>query len=185
MNEPLKGRNIVIGVTGSIAAYKACELVRRLKQAGAEVQTVLTSHGAAFIGEQTLLTLSGRPVLKDIFSTSGQWEPEHIAVGGWADACMIAPATANIIGKVAAGIADDVLSTLVMAMTCPVVIAPAMNDAMYANPIVQANIEKLKALGYHFVEPETGHLACGYEGKGRLAYTDTLVAALAGLFTGL
>ncbi len=183
MNETLKDRRIVVGVTGSIAAYKACELVRRLREAGAEVQTVLTEHARAFIGEQTLLTLSGRAVLTDLFSTGDRWAPEHVAVSDWAEACIIAPATANIIGKVAAGIADDVLTSLVMAMRCPVVFAPAMNTRMYENPIVQTNIEKLKDLGYSFVEPESGYLACGYEGKGRLAKTQLLVAAVARALT--
>ena len=178
MNSTLKNRRIVVGITGSIAAYKACDLVRRLREAGAEVQTVLTEHGTAFIGEQTLLTLSGRAVLTGLFSTGGRWEPEHVATSDWADACIIAPATANIIGKVAAGIADDVLTSLVMAMGCPVAFAPAMNVKMYENPIVQANIEKLERLGYEFVEPEEGYLACGYEGKGRLAETRKLVAAV-------
>jgi len=181
MKKTLKGRRIVVGITGSIAAYKACELIRRLREAGAEVQTVLTEHGGAFIGEQTLLTLSGRPVLSDLFSTGGRWEPEHIAAADWADVCLIAPATANIIGKVAAGIADDVLTSLVMAMRCPVAFAPAMNVNMYENPIVQANIGKLRGLGYHFIEPESGYLACGYEGKGRLADTRALVAAVVSL----
>jgi phosphopantothenoylcysteine decarboxylase/phosphopantothenate--cysteine ligase len=181
MKETLTGRRIVVGITGSIAAYKACELVRRLKEASAEVQTVLTEHGRVFIGEQTLLTLSGRPVLSDLFSTGARWEPEHIAVADWAEACLIAPATADVIGKVAAGIADDVLTSLVMAMRCPVAFAPAMNVNMYENPIVQANIAKLRGLGYHFVEPESGFLACGYEGKGRLADTPALVEAVAAL----
>jgi len=178
MNSTLNNRRIVVGITGSIAAYKACELIRRLREAGAEVQTVLTEHGTAFIGEQTLLTLSGRAVLTDLFSAGNRWEPEHVAISDWADACIIAPATANVIGKVAAGIADDVLTSLVMAMRCPVIVAPAMNVNMYENPIVQANIDKLKGLGYHIVEPESGYLACGYEGKGRLAATPKLVAAL-------
>jgi len=184
MGNALKGRRIVVGITGSIAAYKACELVRRLKEQGAEVQTVLTEHGAAFVGEQTLLTLSGRPVLSDLFTTSERWEPEHIATGDWAEACIVAPATANVIGKVAAGIADDALTSLIMAMHCPVAFAPAMNVHMYENPIVQANIEKLKSLGYRFVEPESGYLACGYEGKGRLAGTDRLVAAVEEILAG-
>jgi phosphopantothenoylcysteine decarboxylase/phosphopantothenate--cysteine ligase len=183
MGKPLTDRRIVVGITGSIAAYKACELIRRLREAGAEVQTVLTEHGQAFIGEQTLLTLSGRRVLMDLFSTGNRWEPEHVAVSDWAEACIVAPATANVIGKVAAGIADDVLTSLVMAMRCPVVFAPAMNVKMYENPIVQANIEKLKGLGYEFVEPDSGYLACGYEGKGRLAETHKLVAALERLLT--
>ena len=183
MSKTLKDRRIVVGITGSIAAYKACELVRRLREAGAEVQTVLTEHGEAFIGEQTLLTLSGRPVLTDLFSTGSRWEPEHVAISDWADACIVAPATANVIGKVASGIADDVLTSLVMAMGCPVAFAPAMNVKMYENPVVQANIEKLKGLGYEFVEPEEGYLACGYEGKGRLAETRKLVAAVENLVT--
>jgi phosphopantothenoylcysteine decarboxylase/phosphopantothenate--cysteine ligase len=178
MSKTLKERHVVVGITGSIAAYKACELIRRLREAGAEVQTVLTEHGAAFIGEQTLLTLSGRPVLTDLFSTGAHWKPEHIAMADWAEACLIAPATADVIGKVAAGIADDVLTSLVMAMRCPVAFAPAMNVKMYENPIVQANIAKLKSLGYRFVEPESGYLACGYEGAGRLAETAKLVAAV-------
>jgi phosphopantothenoylcysteine decarboxylase/phosphopantothenate--cysteine ligase len=184
MKETLKNRRIVVGITGSIAAYKACELIRRLTEAGAEVQTVLTEHATAFIGEQTLLTLSLRPVLSGLFATGGRWEPEHIAVSDWAEACLIAPATANVIGKIAAGIADDVLTSLVMAMRCPVAFAPAMNVKMYENPIVQANIAKLKGLGYHFVEPESGYLACGYEGTGRLAETGKLVAAVEAMLTG-
>ena len=178
MNDALKNRRILLGITGSIAAYKTCELIRRLTQAGAEVQTVLTQHATQFIGEQTLLTLSNRPVLTNLFSTSTQWEPQHVAMADWAHACLIAPATANVIGKLAAGIADDLLTSLVMAMRRPVAIAPAMNVHMYENPIVQANIQKLKQLGYHFVEPEAGYLACGYEGKGRLATTETLLAAV-------
>jgi phosphopantothenoylcysteine decarboxylase/phosphopantothenate--cysteine ligase len=184
MDDPLQGCHIVVGITASIAAYKACELIRRLKQRRAEVQCVLTEHSRAFIGEQTLLTLSERPVLADLFTTSARWEPEHIALSDWADACLIAPATANIIGKVAGGIADDVLTSLVVAMRCPVAFAPAMNVKMYENPIVQANIEKLTALGYRFVEPETGYLACGYEGKGRLASTEKLLAALEEMLAG-
>ena len=184
MKETLTARRIVVGITGSIAAYKACELIRRLREAGAEVQTVLTEHGAAFIGEQTLLTLSQRPVLCDLFSTGGRWEPEHVAISDWPDACIIAPATANVIGKVAAGIADDVLTSLVMAMGCPVALAPAMNVKMYENPIVQANIAKLKGLGYRFVEPESGYLACGYEGAGRLAETSKLVDAVEAMLAG-
>jgi phosphopantothenoylcysteine decarboxylase/phosphopantothenate--cysteine ligase len=117
-------------------------------------------------------------VVAELFSTGAHWEPEHIAVADWAQACLVAPATANIIGKVAAGIADDALTSLVMAMRCPVVFAPAMNTKMYENPIVQGNIEKLRGLGYHFVEPESGYLACGYEGKGRLADTQALLATV-------
>lgn len=184
MAETLKERRIVVGITGSIAAYKACDLVRRLKEAGAEVQTVLTEHGAAFIGEQTLLTLSERPVLTSLFASSERWAPEHIATSDWADACIVAPATANVIGKVAAGIADDVLTSLIMALHCPVAFAPAMNVHMWENPIVQANIEKLKSLGYRFAEPESGYLACGYEGKGRLAGTNALVATVEEMLAG-
>jgi len=178
MTQTLKARRIVVGITGSIAAYKACELIRRLREAGAEVRAVLTEHARAFIGEQTLLTLTGQPVVADLFASPAHWEPEHIAVADWAEACLVAPATANVIGKVAAGIADDALTSLVMAMRCPVAFAPAMNTKMYENPIVQANIEKLRGLGYHFVEPESGYLACGYEGKGRLADTRALLATV-------
>ncbi len=179
MNDrPFSDKRIVLGITGSIAAYKACELVRRLKDAGAEVKVVMTENASKFIGENTLLSLSGNKVVTNMFPSDEEWMPDHISLAGWADLILIAPATANILGKAASGIADDVLSTTILCARCKVVFAPAMNSAMYENPIVQENIAKLRRLGYEFVEPEAGFLACGEEGVGRLADISTILEKL-------
>ena len=162
-------KNIVVAVTGGIAAYKACELTSRLKKAGYEVRCIMTEHAQAFLTPLTLETLSGAPVVSDLFVRSTQWNVEHIALAKWADVFVIAPATANVIGKIASGIADDFLTTCVMATEAPVVVVPAMNTHMYDNPINQRNMATLAELGYLFVEPVVGNLACGDEGKGKMA----------------
>jgi len=160
---------IVVGVTGSIAAYKAAELVSRLKDRGHDVYVVLTDEAKRFIGELTLETLSQKRAQSPI---------PHIDLATQADRIIIAPATANTIGKIANGIADNLLTETIMAAKCPVIIAPAMNTGMWENPIVQANIEKLQKLGYHFVDAETGALACGLVGMGRLANVESILAAI-------
>lgn len=159
---------VVVGVTGGIAAYKAAELVSTLTREGAEVQVIMTASAQQFITPLTLQTLSKNPVIVDMFAEPKAWEVQHVALADKADLFLVVPATANLIGKVANGIADDMLTTTIMATRAPVVFAPAMNVHMYANPIVQMNIHKLRGF-YHFVEPGSGRLACGYEGKGRLA----------------
>ncbi len=165
----LKGRKIVLGITGGIAAYKAAELVRELVKGGAEVHIVMTRSAQAFVTPLTFQTLSGNPVITELFSLIEESEIGHIALADKAEVLIVAPATANVIGKIASGIADDMLTTIVMATKAPVLFAPAMNVHMWENPICQENISKLRSRGYHFVEPGCGELACGYEGKGRLA----------------
>ena len=171
----LKGKKIVLGVTGGIAAYKAAELVRELVRSGAEVFVVMTRGAQEFITPLTLQTLSGNKVATELFSLLEESEIGHISLADQADILVIAPATANIIGKIAGGIADDMLSTVVMATQAPVLLAPAMNVHMWENSITQENIQKLRARGYYFIDPEAGELACGYEGKGRLAELPAIV----------
>lgn len=165
----IKDKNIILGVTGGIAAYKACELVRLLVKSGASAHVVMTGGAAEFITPLTFQTLSKNPVHTDLFSLTQESPVVHISLADRADLLVVAPATANIIGKIANGIADDLLSTVVMAAKAPVLIAPAMNCNMYENPIVQGNINKLKEFGYHIIDSDAGELACGYEGKGRMA----------------
>jgi phosphopantothenoylcysteine decarboxylase/phosphopantothenate--cysteine ligase len=164
----LKGKNIVMGVSGGIASYKAVDVVSRLKKAGATVSVIMTESAAKFVMPLTFREISGNPVVVTMWDEPKQWNVEHIALASRADLFLIAPATANIIGKIAGGIADDMLSTTVMATRAPVMLAPAMNTNMYLNPIVQENIEKLRGLGYQIIEPGYGMLACGVEGPGRL-----------------
>lgn len=159
---------VVLGVTGGIAAYKAADLVSRLRKANYEVHVILTKHGREFVTETTFQSLSQNPVYMDMFNIP-QWNTEHIALAKRADLFVVAPATANIIGKVSCGIADDLLSTTIMATEAPVIFAPAMNTKMYENKVVQRNINMLKDLGYLFVEPNEGRLACGDVGKGKMA----------------
>lgn len=164
-----EGKNIIVGISGGIAAYKSADIVSRLKKRGADVFCVMTDAAKEFITPLTLRTISQNPVFFDMFTEKRLTNVEHIGLADKADLFIIAPATANIIGKISCGIADDLLTTTVMATRAPVLLAPAMNVNMYLNPIVQENIERLSRLGYSFVEPEEGILACGYEGKGRLA----------------
>jgi phosphopantothenoylcysteine decarboxylase / phosphopantothenate---cysteine ligase len=159
---------VVLGVSGGIACYKAVELVRLLVKDGFVVQVIMTRGAMEFVTPLTFQTLSGRPVASETFNLTQESEIGHIRLADAADLFVIAPATANVIGKIAAGIADDLLTTVLMATKAPVLIAPAMNIHMYENPILQENVRKLRRLGYYFMEPAEGHLACGYEGKGRL-----------------
>lgn len=176
--ELLKGKNILIGVTGSIAAYKAAEIVSQLFQQGAQIKVIMTKYAAQFVLPLTFQTLSHNQVYLDMFEKVEQYNPAHISLAEESDLMLIAPATANIIGKIASGIADDFLSTVVMSVKCPVLIAPAMNDRMYHNPIVQENIKRLEKLGYIFISPEKGYLACQKTGEGRLASLETIINAL-------
>lgn len=178
----LKNRQIVLGVTGGIAAYKAAELVRELVRSEARVHVVMTRSAQAFITPLTFQTLSGNPVITELFSLIEESEIGHISLADRAQALVIAPATANIIGKIAGGIADDMLTTIVMATRAPVLIAPAMNVYMWENSICQENIRKLCSRGYRFVEPEAGELACGYEGQGRLAEVPRILEEIRALF---
>lgn len=171
----MEGVNVVLGVTGGIAVYKACDLVSRLKKLGANIDVIMTKSATEFVAPLTFQSLALNRVVTDMFDAPQTWDIEHISLAKKADIFVIAPATANIIGKIAGGIADDMLSTTVMATRAPVLIAPAMNTQMYENPIVQENIRKLKALGYYFVEPESGRLACNDVGKGKLANPEEIL----------
>jgi phosphopantothenoylcysteine decarboxylase/phosphopantothenate--cysteine ligase len=172
-----KGASIVLCVTGSVAAYKACTLASELSQKGAAVYTLMTREALEFITPLQFRALTGNFVSTDMFDPEQYSATEHVRLADAADLILIAPATANVIGKIAAGIADDIVTATVMAAACPVVIAPAMNSNMYANRIVRDNIKKLAGLGHVFVGPEKGHLACGYEGLGRMSGPDQIVKA--------
>lgn len=165
----LSGKKILLGVSGSIAAYKACELASGLVKLGAEVQVIMTEGAREFVAPLTFQTLTGRPVTRGLFDEVKQWKVEHIGAAQWCDAFLVAPATANVIAKFAAGIADDSLSATWLACGKPKLLAPAMNTAMYENPVTQENLAKLKRLGVLFAEPASGLLACGDVGKGKLA----------------
>jgi phosphopantothenoylcysteine decarboxylase/phosphopantothenate--cysteine ligase len=172
-----KVKRIVLGVCGSIAAYKAADLIRRLQEKHCEVDVIMTKEAAYFITPLTLAALSGKAVYSDMFEhNSGNMA--HIELARHADAVLIAPATANIIGKLACGLADDVLSAFVMTTRAPVFIAPAMNEGMYTNKIVRDNCAKLKQYGFKFIEPVKGKLACGVVGIGHLADVEAIVKAV-------
>ena len=171
----LKDKTIILGVTGGIGAYKAIELTRLLTKAGASVWPVMTDSAMEFIGALSLETLSGNPVSTSLFEPNDTGRINHIELAEKADLVIIAPATANTIGKLAGGIADDILTTLVLATTAQILIAPAMNNRMYDHMAVQANIEKLRGFGYSFVGPDVGELACGSEGRGRLAPVEEIL----------
>jgi phosphopantothenoylcysteine decarboxylase/phosphopantothenate--cysteine ligase len=173
----LKGRQVILGVTGGIAAYKAVELLRLLTKAGADVHVIMTRSAQEFVTPLTFQALSSNPVHTELFSLIAEREIGHIALADRADLFMIAPATANVIGKIASGIADDMLTTTVMATKAPVLIAPAMNVNMYTNPIYRENEEKLRRFGYLFVPPEKGELACGWVGEGKLAAVASIFEA--------
>ncbi|SER99801.1 phosphopantothenoylcysteine decarboxylase/phosphopantothenoylcysteine decarboxylase / phosphopantothenate--cysteine ligase [Propionibacterium cyclohexanicum] len=176
-------KNILLGVSGSIAAYKAADIANDLTKAGHNVDVILTAGGARFITAFTLQTLSGNPVHTDMFDTMAPDPVQHIALARRADLLLVAPGSADIIAKLANGIADDMLSTVVLALgAIPKLIAPAMNTVMYENPLVQGNIAKLGSAGFGFIEPRVGHLAEGGVGRGALADVDVIVAtALAAL----
>ena len=172
---------MIIGVTGGIACYKAVELVRLLVKDSLAVQVIMTRAAMEFVTPLTFQTLSGKPVATESFNLTQESEIGHINLADSADLFVIAPATANVIGKIAAGIADDLLTTVLMATQAPVLIAPAMNIHMYENPILQENIRKLRRIGYHFMEPAEGYLACGYEGKGRLPEPEKILEEIRSL----
>lgn len=178
----LKGKCIILGVSGGIAAYKAVELLRLLTKAGAEVHVIMTRSAQEFVTPLTFQTLSSNPVHTELFNLIAEREIGHITLADRADLFIVAPATANTIGKIACGIADDMLTTTVMATRAPVLIAPAMNVNMYTNPIYRENEDKLRRFGCLFVEPVSGSLACGWEGQGKLAAPEAIFeAALAAL----
>lgn len=178
----LNGKKILLCVTGGIAVYKAAALTSKLTQAGAEVKVILSESAAKFVTPLTFQALSRSEVYTDTFDEKHPEKIAHIYLADWADLIMIAPATANIIGKLANGIADNMISTTLLAATAPVWIAPAMNVHMYSHPAVQRNMETLKTFGYSFIEPGEGYLACGYTGKGRLEEPDTIVELATGFF---
>lgn len=178
----LKGKKIVLGITGSIAAYKACLIIRGLIKAGAEVQVVITPAGKEFITPITLSALTQKPVISDFFSQrDGTWH-SHVSLGLWADAMLIAPCTASSLGKMANGIADNMLITTYLSMKAPVFIAPAMDLDMYQHPTTQQNMERLKGFGNHIIEPASGFLASGLEGKGRMDEPERIVDYLDNYF---
>lgn len=179
----LKGKKIVLGITGSIAAYKACYLIRGLIKKGAEVQTVITPAGKEFITPITLSALTSKPVISDFFSQrDGTWH-SHVALGLWADAMVIAPATASTIGKMAHGIADNMLITTYLSMKAPVFVAPAMDLDMFAHPSTQANLNTLRSYGNHIIEPTCGELASHLEGKGRMEEPENIIKVLETFFS--
>ena len=178
----LKGKHIVLGITGSIAAYKSCLIIRELIKKGAEVQVVITPAGKEFITPITLSALTHKPVVSEFFSQrDGTWH-SHVALGLWADAMLVAPCTAASLGKMANGIADNMLITTYLSMKAPVFVAPAMDLDMYAHPTTQENLKKLCSMGNHIIEPQSGFLASGLEGKGRMEEPERIVAYLDDFF---
>ncbi len=182
MND-LQGKKILIGVTGGIAAYKAVEVVSRLKKSGAEVKVVMTRAATEFVTPRTFQEISKNPVSVEMFSETFNYNVEHIALANWADVVLIAPATANFLAKAAHGIADDLLTTIILATPAPLIIAPAMNSLMLEHPATQSNIEILKQRGAKFIDSETGLLACGVTGKGRLAEPINICEEIEKFFT--
>lgn len=173
-----KPRHIVLGVTGSIAAYKAAELVRRFKTRGWDVSVVMTQAAARFVGELTFRVLSRNPVLTDMFDAPESWRPAHLSYAERASLLLIAPCTANVMAKLAHGIADDALTATALACDAPIVIAPAMNEKMWDHPATRANVETLKKRGATLISVAEGDLACGSSGRGRMAAVDDIVAAV-------
>lgn len=178
MAETLAGKTVVLGITGSIAAYKGAEVARRLMDLGADVHATLTSAGAQFITPITLRTLTGNPVTVDMFAEPGEWSVKHVSLAERAAAVVVAPASADAIAKLALGVADEFIYTVALATRAPLVVAPAMNDKMLSHPVVQEHLERLRARGAHIVESETGRLASGACGKGRLADPEVIAAAV-------
>lgn len=174
-------RKILLGVTGSIAAYKACELVRLFVKNGDEVTVVMTDAATKFVSPLSFQTLSRNPVFVDQFAPPVSWKPEHISLAEAADLVVVAPATANIIAKMRYGIADNLLSAVLLATRAPIVVAPAMNTGMWESAVTQENIAALAARGVVVVEPDDGELACGVKGKGRMMEPEAIVNAIAGM----
>ena len=170
--------HILLGVSAGIAIYKAVDLASTLTQRGDKVFTLMTPNARKFIAPLTFRAVTRQPVFTDIFDEDPEYRPEHISLSDWGQAMVIAPATADLIGRVASGLGDDILTATLLAWQKPVVLAPAMNDRMWANPIVGENLEKLRKLGFKVVEPGEGHLACGSVGVGRLAENARIIAAI-------
>ena len=169
------GKTVIVGITGSIAAYKACEIVNILKNDAFDVRVILTKEGREFITPLTLQTLSGNKVLTDMFELPDVWNPIHTSLADSASLVLIAPATENVIGKLSGGLCDDLLTCVVYATKAPVLIAPAMNEKMYDHKVVQENVARLKKIGYSFVGPVKGRLACGHEAIGHIAEVSDIV----------
>ena len=181
MSSPLLGKKIILGVSGSIAAYKAADLVSQLRKLDAEVFPVLTRGGSEFTTPLTLQTLARQPVASDLWSEGNGWQPGHIELADKADLLVVAPATADVIAQFAHGLAPDFLSSLHLVARCPILIAPAMNGKMWSHPATVENVATLKRRGVHFIGPEAGMLACGYEGVGRLWPVEGIVAEIISL----
>lgn len=179
----LRDSNIVLGITGGIAAYKIPELIRMMTKEGAKVKVVMTDNARQFVTPVTLQTVSENPVYIDTFQMTSRSEIDHIALAEWADIMVIAPATANVIGKIASGIADDLLTTVVTAVKSPVLLCPAMNTNMYTNPVVESNLQKLVSLGYHVMKAASGSLACKTEGPGRLPPLEDVLEVIETIFS--
>lgn len=184
MPQPLQGRTIVLGVTGSIAAYKSADITGRLVEAGAEVFPVLTAEARRFVQPLTLRTLARNPAASDLWAEEEGWQPGHIDLADRADLLLVAPATAHCLALFAHGLAPDLLSSIHLATEAPVLLAPAMNGKMLAHAATRANIALLRERGYRFVEPDSGMLACGYAGRGKLASVERVVAAAVDCLTG-
>lgn len=180
----LQGKKIVLGVTGGIAVYKAVDLVSRLRKAGCEVRVVMTEHAQQFVTPLTFKEISGNAVATSMWNGNQEFNVEHIALANWADAFLVAPATANILAKMAYGLADDLLSTTLLAAQAPIVVCPAMNTGMYENPATQENIAKLQERGVTVMPPAVGHLACGTSGAGRLPEPQQIVEFMSAFFAG-
>ena len=175
----LEGYEVVVGVGGGIAAYKVCQVVSRLVQRGCGLTVAMTEAGARFVTPLTFQALTRRQVFTTMWQQEGYYDPQHLALTELADLFLVAPATADLIGKFAAGIGDDLVTTLMLGRDCPVLLAPAMNTRMWANPIVQGNIAGLRDLGLGFIEPGEGYLACGTIGVGRMAEPEEIIEAVA------
>ncbi|MCF3648395.1 flavoprotein [Synoicihabitans lomoniglobus] len=181
MSSPIAGKRIILGISGSIAAYKAADLVSQLRKREAEVFPVLTRGGAEFITPLTLQTLARQPVSVDLWKEGQGWQPGHVELADKADLMVVAPATADVIAQFAHGLAPDYLGSLHLVARCPVLIAPAMNGKMWEHPATVANVAVLKSRGVHFIGPEDGMLACGYEGAGRLWPVEGIVEKIENL----
>jgi len=171
--------HVLLGITGSIAAYKGAELLRRMQEKGWEVSVVMTRAATKFVGELTFRTLSRRPVAVDMFEEKTEWRPEHISLSERADVFLVAPCTANVMAKLAHGLADDLLCCTALACTAPLVLAPAMNEKMWDDPATQQNVKTLAGRAVRIVDVGTGDLACGYQGRGRMASVESIIRVVA------
>ena len=175
---PLSGYRVLLGVTGGIACYKSCEIVSSLRKLGAQVDVVMTEHACQFVLPMTFESLSGNRVVRDMFARPEKWDIAHVSLAQRADLCVIAPATANVLAKLAYGIADDMLTTTALALRAPLIVAPAMNTAMYEHPATQTNLRVLRERGVEILEPDSGRLACGDVGKGKMAEPAQIVECI-------